>query len=101
MARMRFCFGTAWCLRPDFVYDKNPSPNFQRPTTETSHHYSFRLGISRFLGRGHGTRRAPWEIADNRPRPAPTPPPAQQPPPAPPPPPAPTANLTANPSSIM
>jgi outer membrane protein OmpA-like peptidoglycan-associated protein len=98
-AGLRFCFGDAWSFRPDVVFDKNPSPNFQRPTTETSRHFSFRVGISRFLGRGHSSCRAASEIAG-----AAAPPPAAVPPAAPPTPPAapaPTATLTASPTSIM
>jgi outer membrane protein OmpA-like peptidoglycan-associated protein len=93
-AGLRFCFGDAWSLRPDIVYDKNPSPNFQRPTTETSRHFAFRVGISRFLGRGHGTCRAASDIVDSRPMPAApvTPPPSM---------PAATATLSASPTSIM
>jgi outer membrane protein OmpA-like peptidoglycan-associated protein len=97
-AGLRFCFGNAWSFRPDVVYDKNPSPNFQSPTTETSRHFSFRVGISRFFGRGHGSCRDASEITDSRP----TPPPAAVPPPVTPPPaPAPTATLSASPTSIM
>lgn len=98
MASMRFCFGSAWSIRPDFVFDKNPSPNFQRPTTEQSRHFTFRIGLSRFMGRGHGTCRAASEIVDNRPIPAA---PVTPPPPVTPVVPAPSVSLSASPTSIM
>jgi len=54
LAGIRQCFGK-WSVRPEVVFDLNPSPNFQTPDTEQSKYFGFRLGISRFFGRGSGT----------------------------------------------
>jgi outer membrane protein OmpA-like peptidoglycan-associated protein len=99
LAGLRLCFGDKWSFRPEVVYDKNPSPNFQTPTTSTSSHFGFRAGISRFFGRGSGT----CGPSDAAAMPAAPPPVAQPPvtPPTPPAPPAPTVTLTAIPTSII
>jgi outer membrane protein OmpA-like peptidoglycan-associated protein len=54
LAGFRKCFNK-WSIRPEFVFDQNPSPNFQTPVTETSRYFSFRFGVSRFFGRGSGS----------------------------------------------
>jgi outer membrane protein OmpA-like peptidoglycan-associated protein len=96
LAGFRFCVGDAWSVRPEVVFDKNPSPNFQTPVTSQSKYFGVRLGISRFFSRGsktcRGTDRAPAAPA---PAPAPVTPPV-----TPPPPPAPTASISASSSSV-
>lgn len=98
---LRICLNNSWSVRPEVVLDINPSPNFQPSVESTSKHVGFRIGVSKFFGRGRDTcagaaRQAPMPVA---PPPA-APPVFVPPPPAPPPTPAPTANLTAFPSSI-
>jgi len=96
---LRICINDGWSVRPEVVFDRNPSPNFQRPTTSTSTHLGFRFGISKFFGRANNTCISPTGAVPMAPPPPPVAPPMQVPPPvvmAP----APTANLTASPSSI-
>jgi outer membrane protein OmpA-like peptidoglycan-associated protein len=96
---VRVCFGDAWSVRPEIVFDHTPSPSwmqrsflFRPPGDPTSSRFNFRIGLSRFIGRGAGSCAG----APSAPRhPVPPPPPAATPAP-----PAPTATLGASPASI-
>lgn len=101
---IRICLNNGWSLRPEIVYDRNPSPNFQNSVDATSSHLGFRFGISKFFGRGNETCERLGSVPPPPP-PAVMPPPAAPPPavvvPPPAPPPAPTVNLSASPSTIV
>jgi outer membrane protein OmpA-like peptidoglycan-associated protein len=101
---VRMCFGDAWSVRPEVVYDHTPSPSwmqrnflFRPPGNPTSSRVQLRVGISRFIGRGSHSCAGGAESPRH---PVPPPPPAAQPAPAPRPV-APTATLTASPASVV
>jgi outer membrane protein OmpA-like peptidoglycan-associated protein len=97
---LRLCLNNGWSVRPEVVLDINPSPNFQRPVESTSRHVGFRIGVSKFLGRGSDTCAGAPSRAPVAPPPPFVPPVVVQPPPPPPQTPAPTVNLFASPTSI-
>ena len=97
---LRICFGDAWSLRPEFVYDKNPGGPFKAPVhllpgEPASTHYQFRVGISRFFLRGANTCRGAESAPAKAPPPTAAPPVAAAPPPA-----RPTATLLVTPTAI-
>jgi len=112
LAGVRICFGDAWSLRPEIVWDRTPDPAswLQRDylaasNGQVSTRWNFRIGVSRFLGRGSKTcaEGAPAPAAPKQPAPRPAPvvtPPPVAPPVAAPPPPAPTASISASPARI-
>ena len=105
-AGLRLCLKNNWYVRPEIHWDHNRLPNFQAGMPDNSNYVGFRVGVSRFFGKGKDTGCAGSEMAAAAaPAAAPSrttrPGQAAPPPPPPPPPPAARASLSASPASIM
>ena len=97
-AGLRVCLRNNWYVRPEVRWDHNRLPNFQFGTPDNSNYFGFRIGVSKFFGRGKDTGCEQSQMAPAPRAAAPATPAPQA---AAPPPPAARVSLSASPSSIV